>query len=99
MNLNWREADGYSNAFGKWFQRFNREYVTDDPQNVFHSMSHLVTDCLKQAGVQEIVIAEIIGHANDSMTTGRYGKRYQPRVLLDALLKLDYGIELSVWKP
>jgi len=98
MNLNWREADGYSNAFGKWYQRFNREYVTDDPQKVFHSMRHLVTDRLKQAGVQEIVIAEIIGHANDSMTTGRYGKRYQPKVLLDALVQLDYGVDIPVWK-
>jgi integrase len=98
MNLQWREADGYSNAFGKWFQRFNRQHVTDDPQKVFHSMRHLVTDSLKQAGVQEIVIAEIIGHANDSMTTGRYGKRYQPKVLLEALMQLDYGVELPVWK-
>jgi len=61
-------------------------------------MRHMVTDCMKQAGVQEIVIAEIIGHANNSMTTGRYGKRYQPKVLLEALMQLDYGVELPVWK-
>ena len=29
---------------------------------------------------------------NDSMTMGRYGKRYQPKVLLEALMKLDYKI-------
>jgi len=97
MNLNWREADGYSNAVGKWFQRFNREYVTMDKAKVFHSFRHTVADTLKQTGVQEVVIAEVMGHANDSMTTGRYGKRYQPKVLLDAMMKLDYGISIPAW--
>jgi len=94
MNLNWRASDGYSNALGKWYQKFNRQYVTDDPKKVFHSLRHTVADTLKQAGITEVVIAEIVGHANDSMTMGRYGKRYQPRILLEALEKLDYGIKL-----
>lgn len=93
MNLSYIHLHGYTNTFGKWYQRFNREYVTDDPKKVFHSMRHLVTDTLKQAGVSESLIAEIVGHSHgaNSMTMGRYGKRYQPKVLLDALMKLDYG--------
>jgi integrase len=97
INLQWRKADGYSNAFGKWYQRFNRENVTDDPQKTFHSFRHLVANTLKQAGIQENVIAEIMGHANNSMTMGRYGKRYQPKVLLDALLKLEYNVSIPNW--
>jgi len=73
MNLNWRETDGYSNAFGKWFQKFNRSHVTTDKAKVFHSLRHTVTDTMKQSGVQEVVISEIMGHANDSMTMSRYG--------------------------
>ncbi|NVN91912.1 MAG: site-specific integrase [Desulfuromonadales bacterium] len=97
MNLNRRQADGYSNAFGKWFQRFNREHVTKDLQKTFHSFRHTVADTLKQAGLQEVVIAEIMGHSNSgSMTMGRYGKRYQPRVLLEAVKKLDYGISMQM---
>jgi integrase len=98
MNLAWTDVNGYSNGIGKWYQRFNREYVTDDPKKVFHSMRHTVADTLKQRGIQEAVIAEIVGHTNDSMTMGRYGKRYQPRVLLEALVLLDYGIEIPVWE-
>ncbi len=98
MELRWRPSDGYSNALGKWFQVFNRRHVTDDPKKVFHSFRHTLADTLKQAGIQEVVIAEIMGHANDSMTTGRYGKRYQPKVLLDALVKLDYDIQIPKWK-
>jgi integrase len=56
-------------------------------------MRHTVADTLKQAGVPEVVISEILGHTHSSITSGRYGKRYQPKVLLDALMKLDYGIE------
>ena len=97
MNLTWMDIHGYSNGFGKWYQRFNREYVTDDPKKVFHSFRHLVTDTLKQAGVQDSLIAEMVGHSqgNHSMTMSRYGKRYQPKVLMEALMHLDYGIELT----
>lgn len=82
--------DGYSHLFGKWYQRHNREHITQDKKKCFHSFRHTVADTLKQAGVAEGVIAEILGHSNDSITTGRYGKRFRPQVLLDALLKLNY---------
>jgi integrase len=98
MNLTWMDIHGYSNSFGKWYQRFNRRHVTKDPLKVFHSMRHTVADTLKQAGVLEIVISEVVGHTHQSMTTGRYGKRYQPKVLLEALMQLDYGVELPVWE-
>ena len=97
-NLTWMDVHGYSNGFGSWYQRFNRKYVTDDPKKVFHSFRHLVTDTLKQAGVQDSLIAELIGHShgNHAMTMSRYGKRYQPRVLLEAMMHLEYGIETMV---
>lgn len=91
MNLTWHELYGHSNKFCKWYQRFNRINVTDNPKKVFHSMRHTVADTLKQAGVLESVIAELVGHStSSSMTMGRYGKRYQPKVLLEALMKLEY---------
>ena len=93
MNLSWRKADGYGNAIGNWYRRFNREYITQDECKVFHSFRHTVTDTLKQAGVAEAVIAELVGHSTSgSMTMGRYGKRYQPKVLLEALLHIDYSL-------
>ena len=89
-----KKRDGYSQDFGKWYQRFNRKYVTVHPKRVFHSFRHALADRLKQAGVQEALIAEILGHTIESETFGRYGKRFQPKVLLEALMKLDYGVEL-----
>lgn len=82
--------DGYSHLFGKWYQRHNRQHITVDKKKCFHSFRHTVADTLKQAEVAEGVIAEILGHQNESITTGRYGKRFRPQVLLDALVKLNY---------
>lgn len=93
-----KKRDGYSQDFGKWYQRFNRRYVTDNPKRVFHSFRHSLADRLKQAGVQETLIAEILGHSIESVTMGRYGKRYQPKVLLEALMQLDYGVDIPEWK-
>ncbi len=98
MNLTHLDLHGYTNSIGNWYRRFNREYVTDDPKRVFHSMRHTVADTLKQKGVSEGVIAEILGHAHASITSSRYGKRYQPKVLLDALVQLDYGVTIPEWK-
>ncbi len=96
MNLQWRKEDGYGNAFGKWFQRYNRKHVTLDPLKSFHSLRHTFADTLKQQGEQEALISELVGHANGSITTGRYGKRYRPGVLLEAVSKVDYEIALVV---
>lgn len=84
------KRDGYSHLFSKWYQRHNRLYLTQDKKKCFHSFRHTLADTLKQARVAEGVIAEILGHSNESITTGRYGKRFRPQILLDALLKLDY---------
>lgn len=97
MNLSRDQLHGYTNSIGKWYQRFNRQYVTEDPKKVFHSMRHTVADTLKQKGVSEVVIAELLGHTHASITSGRYGKRYQPKVLLDALMQLDYGVAIQPW--
>lgn len=89
-NLSYIELHGYTNSIGKWFQRFNREYVTDDPQKTFHSFRHTFIDTLKQLQVQGAIISEIAGHAVDSITMGRYGKRFNPEVLLEAVSMVRY---------
>lgn len=89
-NLKRRDTDGYCHAIGKWFQRFNREHITPDPLKTFHSLRHSFANTLKQQGEQETLISELMGHANASITTGRYGKRYKPGILLETISKLEY---------
>jgi integrase len=66
--------------------------ITNDLKKVFYSFRHTVADTLKQAGVETSVISELLGHSHDkgNMTLSRYGKRYRPKVLLEALMKLNY---------
>jgi integrase len=82
----------YGAKFGTWYSEFNREHITKDPLKVFHSFRHAFTDTLKQLGVQETLIAELVGHSSDSITMSRYGKKFKPEVLLEVIKKLDYGI-------
>jgi integrase len=89
-NLTFSKINGYSNLFGKWYQRFNRQHVTQDKRKVFHSLRHSFANNLKQEGVSESLIAELMGHKNHSITMGRYGKRYEPLKLLDALKSLRF---------
>jgi len=83
---------GYAHDFSRWFQKVNRRHITDDTGQVFHSLRHNFTNSLKQAGVQEQQIGELVGHKSGSITMERYGKKYEPAVLFEAIKKLDYRL-------
>ncbi len=91
-NFKWCKVSGYSNSLGKWYQRFNREYVTQDKLKTFHSLRHLFADTLKQQGIQKELISELMGHSSDSITMSRYGKRFKAEVLLEVVQKVDYQL-------
>lgn len=61
----------------------------------FHSLRHTFTDALKQVGVSEVVVAAMIGHEHGGITFSRYGKDFKPAVLIEALEKLSYDIEIA----
>ncbi|MFT5129676.1 MAG: integrase [Rhodothermales bacterium] len=83
--------DGYGQAFSRWFGAFLRREVTTDRSKVFHSLRHTFANELKQQGVAEVTIAELVGHENHNITTGRYGKRFAPKVLASAISKIHFA--------
>lgn len=87
--------DGYIRMFVNWFYRHNRRHITKDPKKSFHSLRHSFADCLKQNNINETMISELMGHTNKSITTGRYGKRFRPSLLLQVIGQLRYEIDLS----
>lgn len=89
-NLTYCKVNGYSNSLGKWYQRFNRRYVTTDKLKTLHSLRHSFADGLKQQRVEKELISELMGHAQESITMSRYGKRYKPEVLLEVVKMIDY---------
>lgn len=82
MRLTLDSKGKWGKNFSNWFlgvhnyQGFLRAYVTKDDKKDFHSFRHTFINTLKQSDVDEVKIAELVGHVNPSITTGRYGKRH-----------------------
>lgn len=79
-----------SNGFACWYGQQVNPKVTFDGRKSFHSLRHSFVDVLKQSGIEEQVIAELVGHSRGSITMERYGKKYLPQVLLQSMNKLEY---------
>ena len=45
---------------------------------------------LKALGVEEYLIAQLLGHANANITTGRYGKSVSVRALQGVVERIAY---------
>lgn len=92
MNLNTKKGGKYGNSFSPRYQYINRKYVTDDRRKNFHSFRHTFVTVLKQKGVSETMISELVGHAHKSITMSRYGKQYRVERLAEAISKLEVSI-------
>jgi integrase len=90
-----QRREGYGQTVSKWFGRYKRSCGVTDKDKVFHSFRHTFTHSLKQNDVNEVMISELVGHAVNSITMSRYGKRYDPIKLFEAIKKLKYNIDLS----
>lgn len=89
--LKYLKADGYSKYPSKWFsvQRDKALTLQERERKTFHSIRHTVATELKRSGVDYHLAAAILGHHNESMTYGRYGKEFSPEQLMKALKNLD----------
>ncbi|CAK2437412.1 Site-specific recombinase XerD [Vibrio crassostreae] len=50
-----------------------------------YSFRHTVVDELQKAGIEEHVVAQIVGHKHNTMTYGHYAKPLSPEELVDAV--------------
>lgn len=66
--------------------------IIDPKKTGAHSFRHTVAKKLKNAAVPEYQIADLIGHEDDSMTTGRYGKATNVPRLKEAIEMLAFPI-------
>jgi integrase len=80
--------DGYGATVSKWFARFRQRLGV---KREFHALRHTVANHLRDAGVVEDVVADVLGHSRSQRETfGRYAKAASLRRLYDALCKLTY---------
>jgi integrase len=83
-----------SAAPGRWFNRqhLRKELGITNKKLVLYSLRHTVTIRLLHEGVSESLISQLVGHTNNSMTSGRYGKSYPLKHMAEALEKLDWEV-------
>lgn len=75
----------YGHAPSKWFSRYRTKVDVNDPRKTFHSFRHTFIDDLREAGVQDSLIKQMVGHEDHSVTFRVYGSRLQLNAMLRAL--------------
>lgn len=71
----------------KWFNETVLPQALPDRTKdlVLHSLRHTMATLMKQAGVAESVAQDVLGHSNQSITFGLYGKARSVSLMADAL--------------
>ena len=67
-------------------------------RKTYHSFRHTVADHLKQKGVAKEKISAILGHKDESITTGWYGKPYEPAILVPVIEMLQFSVDIPTFK-
>ncbi|MDT4836304.1 Phage integrase family protein [compost metagenome] len=78
----------YGHAPSKWFGRFKTKLGISDPRKTFHSFRHTFIDDLREAGTQDSLIKQLVGHEDGSVTFGVYGSRLPLKAMLEAVMNL-----------
>ncbi|MGI6657200.1 MAG: DUF6538 domain-containing protein [Desulfobulbus sp.] len=95
----WDTKNGPGDKLSRWFATYRKNLKIGQlrkgdgrPPKSLHSFRHCFADGLKQAGVDGLIIAQLLGHSDQSISTGRYGKSYPLSVLYEAVCLLDFSL-------
>lgn len=91
-NLTKSKFDDRSNAIGKRFGRLKTK-LGHTKRHVFHSIRKTFTTQLENAGVNENVTADIIGHEKPRITYGLYSGGTNLEVKREAISKVYYNFK------
>lgn len=83
---------GNVDRLSKQLNRWLRSAGIVDRKKSFQSLRGTVATRLKDLAIPDYQIAEILGHENDNITTGRYGKRSSLATLADVVARLQLPI-------
>ena len=94
-----KTRDGYGKPISRWFSRWRKKWLTPadlKQKKDFHSFRHTFDDRLKQAGVLDVRLPQLMGHSLETdQTFGRYGDLLRPPQLFEAVKLLDLGFDLD----
>lgn len=83
------DVDRLSKLLGR---KLRRAGVVDPKKTGAHSFRHTVATRLKALSAPDYQIADLVGHEDDSMTTGRYGKATEVATLATLLARLTLPV-------
>jgi integrase len=83
---------GNVDRLSKQLNRWLRSAGIEDKKKTFQSFRGTLATRLKDLGIPEYQIAEILGHENPNITSGRYGKRTDLTTLSAVLSRLSLPI-------
>ena len=83
---------GNMDLLSKELNRSLRNAGVTDKRKTVQSFRGTLATRLKDLGVAEYHIAEVVGHENDNITSGRYGKRTNLVALRDVVARLQLPI-------
>ncbi|PXV55444.1 Site-specific recombinase XerD [Dyella jiangningensis] len=86
------ETRSNTDLLSKQLNRWLRNAGVNDPKKQVQSFRGTVATRLKELGTPDYQIAEILGHENDNITTGRYGKRTNLTILSNVLATLTLPV-------
>ena len=82
----------WSEQFGKRFTKVLKAIgLTGAQRPTLHGLRHTFVDSAQAIGLPENEVSEIVGHAKQSMTYGRYGKRLSLLRLKRLIDEIDFG--------
>ena len=89
-NLKINRLGQRSAAIGKKFGRLKNKLGFKKGVHVFHSIRNTVSTLLNQAGVQESIAADILGHEKKTITYGLYSEGSSMAQKIEAIEKINY---------
>jgi len=84
--------DGNGQVASKWFKRYRDKIGVSASTKTFHSFRHTVATRLSYAKCQDYEIGDILGHKQQSVTTGTYRKTFPVTELAITIEKLHFEI-------
>jgi integrase len=91
-----KRRDGYGQKASRWFSEYRKSLGITDRQKVFHSFRHTYDTILSHQMTPTPILLQLMGHERgNSESEARYRKDFPPKIALEQIKDVDFGIDLS----
>ena len=90
-----KDQGRYKNTWGRQFNDISRDFIDSKyvGKKTFYSFRHTFSNALKQVGCPTAILEEVTGHSTKGIATSLYAERYEMKIIMPEVSKIDYGID------